>query len=172
MLRDDLRQLSDELISNHPNIDNGGCCVVAAFVGEHLQQLGIPVRIACGNYYRSPNLDAIRRTCNRHWRNNQRGVLPKDAWVSNGVDLAHVLVEFKENGRWYTFDATNGPSTIKHHWSNSPWNKCRGFMTVEEAQSLWREEHGWCEDFNRRQIPTVKARIKKFFKFVDPISNS
>lgn len=128
----------------------------------------LPVAITTG--VRTWMLFVEHATAN--WRNNQRGVLPKDAWVSNGVDLAHVLVEFKENGRWYTFDATNGPSTIKHHWSNSPWNKCRGFMTVEEAQSLWREEHGWCEDFNRRQIPTVKARIKKFFKFVDPISNS
>lgn len=126
MLRRRLKDLSSELIGNHPTADCGGCCVVAAHVARYLSQ-HVPTKIVVGNYRRA-DLDKIRPNTNP---------LNKDEWEENGIDFDHVLVEFKEGNRWYTFDSTYGVKQRNTYWSvYSNWIKVKGTLTIKEATAL------------------------------------
>lgn len=153
MLRERLKELSSKLIDNHPFVDYGGCCVVAAHVAKHLSK-HVPVRVVVGNYD-DADLDEIRPNINP---------LDMREWEANGVGFEHVLVEFKENGRWYTFDSTHGVKRRAEFWGSYCFcEKAEGCLTIKEATALASSGYGWNSTFDRHEIPTIRRRIGRFF---------
>lgn len=157
-----LRSLASELIENHPFVDNGGCCVVAAQIAKHLEQRNIPNRIVCADWSLTNdgnvNLDDIRPNID-----------PKNKhdWEENGVGFVHVLVEFDHDGKTYTFDSTDGVLEVDEFWEKSAsgnLNRFRldGHFTVEEATAM-ANTNSWNPMFDRGQIPIVRRRITRFF---------
>lgn len=154
MLYDKLNDLASDLVANHPNVDYGGCCVVAAHVAKYLTQY-IDTRIVIGQDYSDiKNLNHIRQNIN---------TLNKREWEDNNIDFAHVLVEFKCNGQWFVFDSTYGVMEKKEHWNKSRWKRNKGEITVEEATSL-ANTPTWNSEFDRDEIPEVRRLIDNFFE--------
>lgn len=133
------------------NINRGGCCVFAAEVGKKLQKY-FPVRVRVLGYGRR-NLNKVRQNIieNQIWE-----------WDSNGVELRHILLEFKYNGKRYFFDAGDGVREAKR--SEDGMNVYAGHLTIEEADELAKQTD-WNDTFDRSDIPYVKAMIKDFFKY-------
>ena len=127
---------------------------MAAHVAKYLQDL-VPTRIVVGSDERVVNLNRIREKIN---------TLNRREWDENNVVFAHVLVEFREKGKWYAFDSTDGVKTKKDHWNDSCWTRNKGHLTVEEAMALANTRSGWNSFFDRDEIPMVRRRITKFFK--------
>lgn len=154
MLHDKLDDLASDILQNHPNIDFGGCCVFAAHVAKYLVQ-HVTIRIVIGQDYSSiRNLNRIREKINP---------LEKTEWEDHDIDFAHVLVEFKQKGKWFAYDATNGVMGKKEHWEESRWRRNKGEITIEEATSL-ANTPTWNSDFDRDEIPEVRRRIDNFFR--------
>ena len=147
-----LNELAEELIGNHPAVDHGGCCVVAAQMAKHLSR-HVPVNIIAlhcpweedGNR----DLNEIRPNINP---------LSMDDWYENGIDFHHILIEFKHGNRWFVFDATSGVEPRK----GVERRRHDGSFTLEEATALANEDD-WNPEFDRDEIPVVRRRVTKFF---------
>lgn len=147
-----LNNLAKQTIAQHPNVDKGGCCVVAAHIAQRLKALGVEAWVVTGSTWwtGSKNIDEIR---NDVQYNNS-----KDDWESNGIDFAHVLVEFKWRGRYYAYDSTHGAVIAPHYWNNICWIRNIGSFSVEEAHSFAQDD-GWNITFDRDQIPAIVNKI-------------
>ena len=147
-----LNTLGQRINKSYPNINNGGCCVYAAAVGEELLKRGVNVRTVVANSYdASLNINKARKGVNN---TNQ-----KDEWNQAGVYFNHVGVEFKLGGKWFLYDSDGVNPRGKKLGS---YKVHPGFLSVEEAKALAAEAKGWNDSFNRRSIPALKKHIKNF----------
>lgn len=154
MLRKMLNQLSEIIITNHPTVDYGGCCVVAAHVAKYLSKI-VPTQIVLSDD-NAVNLTKVRKLVNNS--------LKKAKWDRH-IGFAHVLVEFKYKNRWYAFDATNGVVKRSSFWKDRVfYEKAKGHLTIEEASSFANTDRGWNHMFDRDEIPELRRSITKFFK--------
>lgn len=157
-LIDSLNKLADELITNHPRVDHGGCCVVAAQMARYLSTI-VPTRIVAGiGWCGDPDADLD------HIRNVIDDPKSKMDWEMKGVDFHHVLIEFEHNGETYTFDSTDGVKRRDEFWENQrAITPADGEFLVDEARSF-ADEDSWNPMFSRREVPTVRRRITNFFR--------
>ena len=150
-----LDALGEELLENHPMINQGGCCVVAAHIARHLDDIGIPVRVVCSNYYN--NIDNLDDWLNiDELRSDLEYPLDLREWTDAGVDFYHVYVEFDYRGETYTFDAEG----VSINPDRLDGIKLDGSFTIEEATAFANTDD-WNPDFNRKEIPVVRRRITK-----------
>ncbi len=148
----ELRQLGEKITDRFPNINQGGCCVLAVLIGRQLDK-HVPVRIrACNWGAKKHNVDEIRKN-----------VQPNTAseWEKNGVTLYHVIVEFDYKGKTYHYDSTK-LSEAEDKFYRIPVYP--GHFTIEEAESFADDQYGWNHMFDRSDIPKIKRMINKFFK--------
>lgn len=159
-----LNQLGVDITKEIPDINNGGCCVFAAIVGEELAKKRIPIRFAVADVpdpdclFEQP-FDLVRKaiTCNTLGN-----------WNYHGVYFGHVFVEFDYNRNSYYYD-TDGVI----HATNVPPRSCDDYeiyvdrLTLDEVRELAACQQGWNTKFNRRYIPSMRKLIKRHISVVD-----
>lgn len=153
-----LKAISSKANATVPNINYGGCAVMAAIVGRELEKLGIEV-------------EGIVPDSNP---NQARGQVKKphkyDAnwWEDNGVSFEHVALRFKLDNKVYTYD------TDKLHKGRIRFGKrleykagCKfgeGFKIVELKKIASTGDGFWNSDFNRKNIGKLRKIVKHYFK--------
>lgn len=148
-------QLLCTQLNDIPNINKGGCCVVAATVANHMQHL-YPTRIRVSNdWYTNDDtpIDQVASSLDE----------PDDlyCWNDNGIDFGHVFVEFEYKGHTYFIDS-NGVTLAGRTDPTYNWIVYNGELPLKLAKRLIYSE-GWNTKFNRTAIPKVKKLINKFF---------
>jgi len=134
-----LRSIGAE-VYNKTDINNGGCCVYAAKVGEVLEKLGYDVRIITvkplGNDYRSSNKNDFKIKC------------PYKAEEILPVDFDHVGIAVKVKNSWYTHDALVTKRTLKRfgEWDQEVSDI---YFTVKQAKAFAKEKYFWNPSFSR-----------------------
>lgn len=158
-LFDTLNRLAAATIKRHPDVDHGGCCVVAAHVGQRLQEKNIPVRIRVLNdpwMGNAPDIDEAR--------SNMDNSLDKWEWEHSDIDFYHMIVEFEVDGKKYAYDSTDGVREFDDV-NLEDGILLDGAMTVEEARAL-ADVDDWNPMFHRSEIPTIRRRITKMLNAV------
>jgi hypothetical protein len=145
----------------YPEINEGGCCVYASIIGEELLARGIETRIVvAGSDGSKTNLNRIRRKVGN--------TKQKSAWHDVGIYFTHVGVEFKLGGKWFIYDCDGvNPRGLMLGLFRTPMKLGNfklhpGFISVADATALAAEPEGWNYCFDRKSIPSMKKRVKKF----------
>ena len=162
-----MRRLSKQLNTHLIQPNRGGCCVIAAAIAEHLEQI-VPVRIRVSD----DHVDHCDDDCNLNDIVNYLGPQAShDMWNDAEVSFGHVIVEFDYNGRTYHMD-TNGVKLAKKRDPSFGWLMYDGFLPLAAAQTLASEAGNWNKKFNRDQIPVVKKIVTNTFNqlSLDPIA--
>ena len=160
-LFESLNALGQRINRFYPTINNGGCCIYAATVGEELLKRGLKVRAVVANCSGASALTLDLNKVRRYVDNTGQ----KNAWNSAGIYFNHVGVEFELGGKWFIYDSDGvnprGPRLGSYFVHP-------GFISVADAKALADESEGWNIDFNRRSIPYLKKHIKNFLNSVLP----
>lgn len=145
----------------YPKINEGGCCVYASIIGEELLARGIKTRIVvAGSNKAKTNLNRVRRKIDN---TNQ-----KIGWHAVGIYFNHVGVEFRLGGKWFIYDSEGvNPRSLTLGVWKAPMKLGNfkvhpGFISVADATALGDEPEGWNDCFDRKEIPNMKERVKKF----------
>lgn len=147
-----LNTLGRRINRSYPALNEGGCCVYAATIGEELLKRGLKVRVVIANSFEAKkNLNRVRHKVNN---TNQ-----KRDWNSAGIYFNHVGVEFKLGGKWFLYDSDGVNPRGKKLGS---YQVHPGFISVADAKALADESKGWNCSFSRRSIPHLKKHIKNF----------
>lgn len=152
-----LNAFARRMHKKYPTMNYGGCCVFAAMVTKHLQQV-FPTAVAVGGYGDEPPIDEVR--------NNVRKNTPFE-WNMRGVYFCHVVAEIEIKGKKYFFDTKGVRKASDHVGASGGWPLIEGRLTQEEAEELGNTKSGWNSSFNRKQIPKIQKDVNKYFeKFV------
>jgi hypothetical protein len=140
-LRNDIRR-------NHQDINAGGCCVFAAILAKQLNKVG-EARIRITDW--ATEEDAIIKARPKVKRNTLV------EWNRHGVHFNHVAIEFKYKGKTYHIDASGVVAPPRFDF-------LKGELLLKEATELGDCKKGWNRFFDRKEIPTIKRRVQRFFK--------
>lgn len=156
-----LRRLSKQLNTHLVQPNRGGCCVIAAAIAEHLEQI-VPVRIRVSDDHFDHSYSDDN--CNLNDMVNYLGTQAShDMWNDADVSFGHVLVEFDYQGRTYHMD-TSGVKLAKKRDPSFGWLMYDGFLPLAAAQTLASDAGNWNKTFNRNQIPVLKKMVMATFK--------
>lgn len=159
-----LRAIQPEL-QRIPNLNYGGCCVVAAVVAEALERLGVPVEVV-STAYSENNVPANARAVLRE-AGHEPTSMGNYAWDGAGLYRSHLGVRFKLYGVLHTWDSQalwrTGRAFGGSNDCGEPRDACdypfgKG-LTVQEAQVLADDPLGWNSSFNRVHIPLVRRIV-------------
>lgn len=159
-LIDALTEITKKVDKEIQKVNWGGCCVFASLAAEHLENLGLNVKIRVGDF-------AIRPT-RRHARKALgpiAKVVPKNTandWLRYGVDMSHVVAEFEYEGKKYFFDAEG---VAEKTYELEPFCGTylhRGSIPIHVAKEL-ANSGGWNPTFKRTQIPKLEALLEVEF---------
>lgn len=150
-----------------PNLNHGGCCVVAAAVAGALERLGVPVEVVSTSYS-TTNVPANARTVllDSGYEVENAG---NYAWDDAGLYRSHLGVRFKLGGVLHTWDSDTlwrGGKAFGG-WANStgPRDPCNypfgQGLTVREAQALADDPKGWNKDFKRKHIQRIRDIVSE-----------
>lgn len=155
---DKLKAVQLAVRANINNVNAGGCCVLAAAVGEELEALGIETQVIVDD------LGGVANSIEQARESVQNNLDPQE-WEKNGVLFNHVGLRFKLGEDWHTFDAdaiwkdkNKFGTALDVAWA------ARGWFTVQEAEAFSKVPSQWNPWFNRRQIPLLKTLVKQAFK--------
>lgn len=146
-----LNKIAARTMKHHPEVDYGGCCVVAAHMGKVLQSNNVSVRIRVLNSGDRIDIDKARRA---HAPKSKRG------WERAGLDFYHVVTEFRHNGESYIYDSTAGVRPFAEVRASLFPVMCDGALTVKEAKML-ADTDDWNDCFDRSEIPHIRRRITR-----------
>jgi hypothetical protein len=135
-----------------PYVNNGGCCVFAAIVGQILVQKGIPVKGIVAAWRAS--LDDTKPIY--EIRKRVQSNLVED-WERHGLCFSHVGLEFKHDGQKWHYHS-KGAQKAGKEFDNMP--VFRGRLTVDEMAELAGTDNGWNPTFDRNEIPRMYSVIK------------
>lgn len=130
------------------SLNSGGCGVFAWRVGQALEKLGVPVRVAI--FGDGEDLDDMRHVPIREWR---------DVF---GLYLNHVVLEVELDGQRWHFDS-EGLQRPRKTWG---WGHrlCKGSIDVSELGILCKLPSRWNPKFNRRVwMPAINKAVKNYF---------
>lgn len=149
-----LRNLQDELNCNFSYINHGGCAVVAAMVGECLEELGVPCDVVT-------NGGAVPAKIRQHvW--DKTSVW---AWDDSGLWRGHLAVRFKigNSVRIWDSDGLYGASLFGQRKTCKARGKFGEGLTVEECAVISGEDNreAWNRTFDRRQIPEMREVVER-----------
>lgn len=167
-----LRAIQPELQAI-PELNYGGCAVVAAAVAGALEKLGVPVEVVSTAYSDSAVPANARAVLMLAGHEPTR--TGNYAWDDAGLYRSHLGVRFKLYGVLWTWDSTAllrtahsfgayaeyyyGPQeTIGSSLCDYPFGKG---LTVAEAQALADDTEGWNSRFNRKRIPKVRGIVSE-----------
>lgn len=149
-----LRILSARLNRVAPNINSGGCGVIASLVAPHISMY-YPTIVRAFDDDEVVDLNKIRPTVKGK---------TLTSWNSKNVHLGHIMLEIMVDGTSYYYD-TNGL------YKNKPPKKLGncvlfphiGFLTYEEVRTISSYKSGWNTRFDRQRIPALKNCVDQFF---------
>ena len=157
-----LRRLSRALNTRTPDINWGGCGVMAGIVGEILELLGVPVEVITPSDDGCSPAEARQRL---YWNIEVEhdGRWDNSAWDSEGVSRSHLAVRFMLGRDMYTWDSDGLIKSDKYfgrldcgrpqHCGEYPFGDG---MTVQECIEISSTPEGWNYMFDRRQIPLIR----------------
>lgn len=141
----------------YPEINDGGCCVYASLVGEHLRIRHVPVKIIVSSENgKEVDLDEVRHKI------YDPGY--KECWNLHGVNFNHVGIEFEYQGKKYHHDTVQ---TVRRQKILMEWPIYRGYLTVQEAKKLAAESSNWNSCFDRSGIPHIETLIRFHMRAYD-----
>lgn len=151
-----LRKLSSQIQHNVPDVNLGGCCVVAVEIAQHLRNK-FPTKIRVSNSWGTHDdtpLELIAEAVD--------DIDDLYCWMENGVGMGHVFVEFEHNGRSYYMDST-GVHAASGRDPAFRWPLYAGQLPLDVAKRL--ADYGdWNHTFNRSYVPRIRAYVNNFFK--------
>lgn len=134
-----------------PDVNYGGCCVVAAEIAEHMQNK-VPTRLRVAHLWNTgAHIDDAR--------NNVSDVANGYEWHENGVYFGHVIVEFDYLGRTYHMDSS-GVHQAKNVDPSFGYELYAGFLPLDDAKALAGQWANWNTRFDRSLIPRIKAIVQ------------
>lgn len=141
-----------------PNINYGGCAVMAALVGTELEKLGIEVEGIT-----TDGIPSISRNKNSNsWDGYD--------WQENGVGFGHVALRFKLDDKVYTYDTDKLHRGSKRFGINlrdyTPTKFGEGLKVKELRKVASTTDGFWNEQFDRRNIPKLRKIVKEGFSSV------
>lgn len=141
-----LNNISDELKSI-PEINAGGCAVVAGAVAKHLELI-LPGSANC----RVSNLYDVKANLN----DVRKQITHSDAvsWRANGVNFGHLFVEFDWHGRDYHFDS-GGVKLANTYDPTYGMQMYDGDMSADDVLAIAEKTTGWNTAFSRSYIPRI-----------------
>ena len=149
-----LQVLSARLNRITPEINHGGCCVMAGILAPYLSKF-CQVRIrVLDRYGKRPNINEVAH--NMGPRSKLRD------WGMNDVYFNHVVLELIIDGEKYFYD-TDRLKTAKQFYNmrNRPMLH-PGHLEIHHAKLLG-DEPNWNPDFPRETIPLLKRVAHHFF---------
>jgi len=149
-LLDTLTALGDKIQRRYHYVNQGGCCIVAAAIANHLSDI-VPTRIVV--------LDRFDYDIKDIKQNNNNKKLSINEYCRNRVFFNHVVVEFDYDGKQWTVDSTGVYITNQYYDVNRYGDPHYGF-TVNEAYHL-ANQSDWNPIFDRDQIPGIRQMIGK-----------
>jgi len=154
----DLKKISDKVDKKIRKVNYGGCCVFASLATEHLQDLGLDVKIRVGDF-------GLGRRSQRKILNlveKKVSVNTANGWYDEGVDMSHVVAEFGWQGKRYFFDAEGVAEKLYElePFCNSKLH--RGSIPLHVAKELALSTD-WNPTFDRTQIPKLESLLKEEF---------
>lgn len=150
--RPELERRFDNLqaaIAEHiENINYGGCGVVAGFAGRVLEALDVPVDV----------LTPYRPASDVRPQVEKPGSARN--WSQNGLERSHLVVRFRMDGVSTTWDAVLGLGGGRQvgGWASGDAEFGDG-LTVTECVAMSSRQAGWNPDFDRKQIPKLRALV-------------
>lgn len=161
-----LNLLGRRVMTAHPNVNCGGCCVYSAILGEELEKQGYHV---LGKVLKpwvsvhNTNIDEVRA------KNNNRPLNIVE-WEVNGVTFNHVFLEiYAESGVVIHHDSTR---TTRWKPTFNERDFYPGSMIVEHMKFLGSSSEGWNERFDRKEIPQLTKTIKDFMSRLRSLKES
>ena len=153
-----IKHLCNDINNAAENINDGGCCVFAAKLGEQLSKFGkVSIRVIGYENEWGRNINDIREVVNDNFDVTE--------WQSNGVSFWHVFIEFKYKRTLYQIDSTGvynvnrGQTLVPKH--NALLDGC---FTIDEAKQFASTPKGWNRCFDRNKIPLIEFMMDKFFE--------
>lgn len=153
----DLHATLEEFRLKFSRINCGGCGVMASILAYHLKPLVEDMRIVSYSYDWE-GIDSIDRARPNVRENTVR------SWNAAGIHFAHIWVEFKWRGCWYTIDSEGIRSRreMYYRWG-TPY---KGSFTLNELRQLISRQSGWNDSFNRDQIHPMRRLASKRFQTI------
>lgn len=172
---DKLNELGDQITWNVPDINKGGCGVFAALAGRRILDLQVEVlgcvvdgdctmRIDADTpsreiQYVRTDIDTLRPMVKNPWCAYQ--------WWAAGLVMKHVGLELCIEGELYIFDSLGvfKPEDHPHFPHLVPGR----LSLIEIGRMALDSGRGWCDDFDREQIPFVKDIVEAFLPLPDSV---
>jgi hypothetical protein len=149
-----LKILSARLNRLAPNINKGGCGVVASLIAPYISMY-YPTIVRALDDSEIADLNQVRPRIKS---------TSLSAWNAKGVHFGHIMLELKVGDVSYWYDTI---SLSKHvppkQLGDHVLLPHTGFLTYEEVRSISSRGGGWNKRFNRDHIPALKTCIQHFF---------
>ena len=145
-------------LQDYPNLNRGGCGVVAAHIAKRLQHI-FPTRVVVYNENPDIKVDNIR--------NKIKNTNSPTQWEKKGFRWDHVYVEFDFENKTYLMDSDGiqvAKDTIDLTTRNYEFILHKsGYLTIDEICAHAAVSTNWNWAFDRWRIPAIKKRIHRFF---------
>ncbi len=130
------------------NINYGGCGVLAGLAGKALEAMDVPVDVLTPRRAASDVRPQVEKPGSA--RN----------WTQNGLHRSHLVVRFRMDGVSTTWDAVLGLGGGQQvgGWGTGEAEFGDG-LTVKECAVMCARQTGWNPDFDRKQIPKLRALV-------------
>ena len=151
--------LACSIANEIPNINQGGCCVFAALLGQQLERMGIAAwGVAAAN-----EAWADAASDPEDVRPQLHNPFSITEWSAHGTAFYHVLLRFKLDGKLYQCDST-GITPALRKLRGRPYVVKRGSFSVPELVAFANDAGYWNEAFSRKRgIPLIKLAIDTAF---------
>ncbi len=151
-----------EVKENYPDINAGGCAVLAGNLGRVLERW-FSVRGKVLSYYSEGHeVNSISEA-----RENLRRNTIAD-WNAQGIDFNHILLEVDFSDGPYLVEASQVAAHGDFHFHHESV-PLEGSLTVQEVYQLGSRETGWNKNFDRGNIPALRKDIRNFAKQLEAI---
>lgn len=160
-----LDTLMKKLHFTFSDINRGGCCTVASYMANALENSEVKTKIYLINSFPMSNtsLDVIRKKI--YEDPNRTGGLPTfGEWTDNGLDFNHVVVAVTIKDQEYILDVERGCERAEDYWAHRGQNRIFGLRPIDgeltnEEASLLSETKGWNNQFDRRQLGPMREMM-------------
>ncbi len=156
-----LNNLAESLSDTFYYINSGGCGVMAATVGRHLERMGLVCDVATPTNCEHPMAGAIR--------NKVDDRSDPFEWSNNGLSRDHLAVRFRIGPTVHMWDSDKGVSSRYTNFMYGLTTERFGLgLTVSECEWINSEQYDWNDYFDRRQIPGMQEMVDDYLaKFPD-----
>ena len=146
-----------------PDVNRGGCAVVASMLGERLQKIGVK-NVDCRVYNYEWNMSEITapdlNTLEHNIREEYGDAYVAGIWNENGVHFVHVKMHV-DGFLWDSEGAVSLDEPETENWRDGCYVLVNGFISIETMKSLADNKHNWNPAFSRDNIPQIAEIMDK-----------